>query len=452
MFDLQEIAAITGGRLLSEQAASVRPKRFVHDSRLVETGDLFVALSGEHTDGHAFIVDAFERGASAALVAEPGEAPSGTSNHVVVPDVLCALQAVACAWRTRLSGTFIAITGSNGKTTTRALLAHLLGSLPEAYEAPKNFNTEIGLPLAILAMPETARVGVFELGADRPGDIGKLAEILCPDLGIITSVGPSHLDRFDSVERVAAEKASLAEALPDNGLLLVNADSEPLAQLLDEASSPCRLVRAGLDRGDIVAKVECSVPRIELVVDRPTLRLTAPLLGRHSARNLLLAALAALELGVPRETIAQRATSFIPVDHRLQELDAPFGTILDDTYNANPASTKEALRVLAGFGSASALRAFVFGDMRDLGLISDAEHRHMAEFALGLGIDRIFPVGDLASSACRATAPAVSRFVRRPELARAIVEEARGETVVLVKGSRTLTLEDLVAELRAAAT
>jgi len=452
MFDLQEIATIAGGRLLDEQAAFLRPKRIVHDSRLVETGDLFAALPGERADGHAFVADAFERGACAALVSAADEVSSRTSNQIVVSDVLCALQAIAGAWRTQLPGTFIAITGSNGKTTTRALLAHLLGGLPEAFEAPKNFNTEIGLPLAILAMPETARIGVFELGADRPGDIGKLAEILRPDLGIITSVGPSHLDRFGSVERVAAEKASLAEALPDNALLFVNADSAPLARHLNEEAPPCRLLRAGLERGGIVARVERSVPWIELVVEEPALRLSAPLLGRHNARNLLLAALAALELGISPATIAQRAASFEPVSHRLQRLEAPFGAILDDTYNANPASTEEALRVLAGFGSASARRIFVFGDMRDLGRISDAEHRRIAELALDVGVDRIFPVGDLATSACRAAALAISRFVSRQELGHAIVEDACGETVVLVKGSRTLALDGLVSDLRALST
>ena len=448
MFDLREIASIVGGRLLDEQAADRRPRRAIHDSRLVEPGDLFVALPGGRVDGHTFISEALERGAVGALIAEGANIPDRCAGCIAVPDTLAALQTLATAWARKLPARRVAITGSNGKTTTRALLAQLLGGPPQTYEAPKNYNTELGLPLALLSMPSEAEIGVFELGADRPGDIARLVDILEPHVGVITSAGPSHLDRFGSIEAVAREKWSLAERLPADGLLLMNADCEPLRERFETCPPACRVLRVGFEHGGVRANLRRAMPQVDLLVDEPSMRLSCPVLGRHNATNLLLAATAAAELGVDPRTIEKRAASLSPIAHRLQPVCAPFGTMLDDTYNANPASTEAALRVLAEYGPPSANRLFVFGDMLDLAAISEAEHVRIAALALELGIDCILPAGQLAKRACQAIGGAQFRIEDRHALPNAILDATGGEAVVLVKGSRALKLETLVDELR----
>jgi len=426
------------------------PGRIVHDSREIAEGDLFVALRGRRADGHAHLGDAFARGACGALLSDPSAAPEDAPNLIVVDDTLAALHRLASAWRRRLAGTLVGITGSNGKTTTRALLAHLLRAPNDAnavFSAPKNYNTEVGLPLAVLAMPETTAIGLFELGAERPGDIALLADILVPDVGLITSIGPSHLDGFGSVEAVAQEKWSLIERLPEGALVVLSADAPKLRGLVETSARPCLTV--GLGHGDIRGRILRDVPRLELAVDDPPMIVDCPLIGAHNATNLLLATITAARLGVSPETIRERAGTFEPVPHRLQPIDASVGTILDDTYNANPASTAGALRALARLGDDRTRRTFVFGEMRDLGPDSARYHREALGLALRLGIDAILPVGEQAVDACRERPSPAIRIVERatlPEMIRALHREA-DERIILVKGSRALGLERLVDRL-----
>jgi UDP-N-acetylmuramoyl-tripeptide--D-alanyl-D-alanine ligase len=448
MYSIGEIATIVGGRLLRADEAT--PRRIVHDSRDVLKGDLFVALRGQRVDGHAFLSDAFARGACSALISDPSSVPADARNLIVVVDPLASLQRLAVTWRDALDATFIGITGSNGKTTTRALLAHLLREPDGAdavFNAPKNYNTEIGLPLALLAMPETVSIGLFELGTERPGDIAALAEILVPEIGLITSVGPSHLSDFGAVEAVAREKWSLVEGLPANGYAVLNADSPHLRHLAEEA--PGRCLTVGLEQGEIRGRLEQEVPQLDLLIDDPPMRLDCPLIGRHNAVNLLLAAVTAERLGLPASAIEERAKTFAPVPHRLQRIPAPFGTILDDTYNANPASTAGALHTLAKFGGNQTHRVFVFGEMRDLGPDSDRHHRQVLDLAARLGIDAILPVGERAVAACRERSARATEIVDRDQLSHTIRALCRNstESLVLVKGSRALELERLVAEL-----
>jgi len=448
MYPVGEIARIVGGDLLRGDGAT--PNRIVHDSREVSEGDLFVALRGRRSDGHAFLSDVFDRGACGALISDPSAAPADARNLIAVGDTLGALLRLAAAWREALDATFVGITGSNGKTTTRALLAHLLAGADRThgvFNAPGNYNTEIGLPLALLAMPEAASIGLFELGADRPGDIASLADVLAPRIGLITSIGPSHLDGLGSVAAVAEEKWSLVERLPPDGTAFVNADSPDLLRLMQEADGRCTGV--GIEHGDIQGRIDREAPRLILDVKNPPMRLVSSLIGRHNAVNLLLAAVTANRLGVPASAIEERAGTFAPVPHRLEPIDAPFGTVLDDTYNANPASTSGALRALAQCGGPETHRVFVFGEMRELGPETDRYHREAVDLALDLGVDVVLPVGDLAIDACRARPIDAIRFVDRDDLGGTIrsVCPALRDAIVLIKGSRALELERLVEEL-----
>ena len=443
MFSLGEMAGIVGA---TAPADDDRPGRIVHDSRLIEKGDLFVALRGAKTDGHAFLDEAFRRGACGAIVAE-GTQPSRTARGlVVVMDPLAALQRLASAWRDRLSATIIGITGSNGKTTTRSLLAHLLGAQRSVHQPPENYNTEIGLPLALLAMPATCKIGVFELGTQAPGEIALLASVLRPTIGIVTDVGPSHLAGLESLDAVAEEKWSLIEAIPDSGLAFIHADSPHLSKRAERAH--CQLCSVGLTNGSFRGRVVASVPRLVVQVAEPQLRLETKLVGYHNAGNALLAAACAARLGLPGDVLEEAMRGFEPPAHRLRPLEAPFGTVLDDTYNANPASMEGALRVLSEYGSPKAHRVFVFGDMLDLGEASERLHREIVERALSFGIDQIIPIGERATAACGNRS--ANRLLPADHCAQAAElrkQLSARENVVLVKGSRDLGLEKLVDEL-----
>jgi UDP-N-acetylmuramoyl-tripeptide--D-alanyl-D-alanine ligase len=447
MFSVEKIAQIVGGEILRKE--NTVPKRAIHDSRLVEPGDLFVALPGARSEGHRFLADAFNLGASAAIISDATSLPSNARNLIHVANPTLALQQWASAWRDTLNATLVAITGTNGKTTVKALLRHMLSDHGAAYASPHNYNTEIGLPIALLSMPSEAEIGVFELGAEQPGDIATLARILRPDLGIITSVGPGHLDGFETVDAIASEKWSLVELLPENGTAIINGDDQHLAGRVASATVP--VVSTGLDNGDIRGQVLHTVPNLEVVLEGDDITLRCPLVGAHNARNLLLAAVASHELGVDWTAIADLASSFEPIAHRLNPIQASFGTILDDTYNANPASMRAALEVLASFGDDGVVRVFVFGEMLGLGADSERFHREIAQLALRLPIDAILPVGDAAIASCH---PAMQRpadvqvvVLPRSKIAN-WVNECAVPMVVLVKGSRALALEDLVDELQ----
>lgn len=441
MFSLDELARIAGARVIGDGRA--RPTGFTADSRRVTAGDLFFALPGARSDGHAFLADALDRGACAAVVSEVAGAES-RGPLLVAGDVLGALHAMARAWRDRFSIPLVGVTGSNGKTTTKELVAHLAGEAFRVYVAPQNYNTEIGLPLALLAMPHDAQLGVFELGADRPGDIALLVALLRPSVGIVTSVGQSHLEAFGTTAAVAEEKWNLVRGVAPGGTAFANMES-PELRALAAREGGASLVSVGLAHGDVRGRVAAAVPRLTVELDLPRLRLAAPLVGRHNATNLLLAALCAMRLGVPAEDVERRASSVHVVRHRMEPRRAEFGLVLDDVYNANPTSMSAALRTLAEFGGPATKKVVVFGDMLGLGDGAGALHAETARLALELPVDRIYPVGELSTSAFAVTGDPRVRVLPRAAIASDVRATLAGETdaVVLVKGSRGMRLEEV---------
>mgnify|MGYP001285121899 CR=1 FL=1 len=446
MFSIEEIARIVGGEIVGD--GTLVPTGFAVDSRRVAPGNLFFALPGARVDGHAFLDDALARGACGVVLADRARSPASSSPLLVVDDVRQALHDVARAWRARFSIPIVAITGSNGKTTTKALVAHLAGGTFAVHAAQENYNTDIGLPLALLAMPTGTEIGVFELGADRPGDIEFLVRLLRPSMGIVTSIGQSHLEAFGTTERVANEKWDLVRGLPLDAAAFVNADSPELSALAAAERRPS-LLGAGLARGEVRARILAAVPRLALAIDDPPLRLETDLVGEQNATNLLLAALCAHRLGVPLPTLEERAATFRTVPHRMERRPVQCGVLLDDVYNANPSSMSFALRTLAAFGDASTRRALVFGDMLELGERSAALHDEVAQFALGLPIDLIYPVGECAGAAFGALGDPRVRHVERGRVAADLVGRLEGETnaVILVKGSRGMHLEEVVEDI-----
>ena len=443
MFTPAECARILGGRLLRERKA--RPARVIHDSRLVEPGDLFVALKGARTDGHAFLEEAFTRGASGAIVSCLNAIPNNAYNLIVVDDALTALQRLAAAWREEITGTIVGITGTCGKTTTKALLGHLLAGEHEVFVAPHSYNTAIGIPIALLSMPRGAKFGIFELGASAPGEILPLARLLQPDIAIVTMVGQGHLAGFGSVEAVAREKWSLIAALPEDGIAIVNLDSAPLAQRASAWEG--RIITVGTTEGDIQGRVASAFPGLLLETDR--LRLETRLLGEHNVGNILTAVACALQLGISEATIEDRIRTFTPPPHRLNLVSAPFGWILDDCYNANPLSVRAALKVLSGLNLPVERRMALLGDMLELGPREADYHREVVEEARLQGVDALFAFGPRMSQAFSfwEGAGAAEPEELSALLATLKVEAGRLPTLVLIKGSRGMALERAVSAL-----
>lgn len=453
MLTLEETVEVTRGALLRRSPLDGPLQRAVHDSRQVRPGDLFVALPGKRTDGHLHLAEAYTRGARAALVTRTSDLPQRVTNGIVVEDAVEALYRLAAAWRERLTATFVAITGSCGKTGTRAAAAHLLRGTHAVYSARENYNTEIGVPLALLEMDERAAVGLFELGTERPGEIAPLARLVAPDLAVVTRIGHGHLAGFGSLEAIADEKWQIVAAPATRPRAVINGDDPLLAARAAAWDGP--LVRFGTRHGDLVGSASASSPPLRLTLEQPAAELAFNLIGAHQATVALAAVAVALELGVGIGDVVARAPSCAPQPHRLELRDAPFGAVLDDSYNANPESTQAALEALATLVTPIPGRAWVFGEMFGLGAASARWHRAMLGRALEIGVDPIFPVGDAprraaadattAAQAHLAVVDAQDMTALAESIARRLRESS--PTVLLVKGSRDLGLDRLVAEL-----
>jgi UDP-N-acetylmuramoyl-tripeptide--D-alanyl-D-alanine ligase len=301
-------------------------------------------------------------------------------------------------------------------------------------------------------MSSDAQVGIFELGASAPGEIAPLAALLSPKIAILTMVGHGHLSGFGCVEAIAQEKWELVRALPTGESAIINLDCPELSRLADGWMG--EIISIGLQGGMLHGKIVETCPGLIIEVENPPLRLETNLLGRHNATNILSAVACALKLGLAKETIENRMKTFKPFLHRLNLLSTTFGHLLDDTYNANPDSTRAALLTLASLDLPTEQWGFVFGNMLDLGDDSPRFHREMIDLALCLGIGPIFPVGDFATEAARGAvkdAPAGTFvFSSQEDLADSIRKALKGKrNILLIKGSRDMNLDRLVTELSA---
>jgi len=452
MFPLGDVVRVVQGRLLrpSTDHVALVPTGVAHDSRTLQPGALFVALPGTRTDGHLHLDQAFARGACGAIVARTDRLPPDARNLVLVAEPLAALHRLAVAWRDTLTATFVAVTGSCGKTTTKDLTAHLLRGSRPTYAAPANFNTEIGVPLAILGMPRHAKVGLFELGASRPGDIAPLARLVRPDIVVLTRIGRSHLATFGGLAAVEEEKWNAVTAGPPPRLLVLGADDPRLRRRARRWRGP--LVTYGLDHGTVRGQLLAPPPPLRLSIRRPAVEIECPLAGRHQATSVLAAVAVASHLELPLSTVSARLRSYVAPPHRLRPLRAPFGWVLDDSYNAAPESYRAALGALAEYNAPAACRALVFGDMLELGERSSRWHLAVLSLAVKLGVAPIFPVGDRALRAAGSLPEARDRIVLAApgEALERVVRQrltAAAPAIVLVKGSRALGLDRLAARL-----
>lgn len=462
-FGADDLVAWTGGRLVRRSTRSIRGAAV--DSRLVRPGNLFVALPGERTDGHRFVGQAVAAGATAILVtSEP--APSelvalGDVTVVAVGDGVAGLGAIAARWRDRFDPLVVGVTGSIAKTSAKEAIATVLATRFVTLRSPGNRNNEIGLPLALLDLGPEHEAAVLEMGMYVGGEIADLAAMARPRIGVVTAVQGVHLSRIGTIEAVERAKGELVEALPADGTAVLNADDPRVVRMRTRTAA--RVLTYGFDpaadvRADTVRSAGTAGMRFGLVpggaadVHGP-IEVTTPALGRLSVHNALAAAAVGLAAGLTGDEIVAGIGRGWAAPHRATLIEAAGTTIVDDSYNASPASMVAALELLAGLPGR---RVAILGEMLELGDAAAEGHTAVGRAAAERDIDLLFVVGSAASSIAEGAAVAglpADRIVRaadRPAALTAYLERRADGDVVLVKASRGAALDRLVDDLVAA--
>jgi len=454
-----EIVSSTGG-VLMYGSNDTRVKGVSIDSRTVAFGDLFIPLKGI-TDGHAYIADAIRAGAAGFLIergtiAAGMKPPAGALFAVEVADTLRAFQEIAKYYRTKLRATVVGITGSTGKTTTKDMLACLLATSMKAVSTAKNYNNEIGVPLTILEADSETSVLVIEMAMRGPGQIEELAGIAMPHIGVVTNIGEAHIELLGSQEEIARAKAELIEAIPPEGVTILNADCVWSTSISER--TPARMVTYGIAGGDVRASGidvdQLGRAVFRLTIDDPSgylVRLAVP--GRHNVYNALAAIAAGLELGLRIDDMRLALAECKPSSMRMEVISVePDVLILNDAYNANPVSMLAALSTLMDV-EAKGRRIAVLGDMLELGHISADAHRQIGEAVATLGADILVAVGtesqQMAEAAVRSGMghKAVIACANADTAAQVLGQLVMERDVVLVKASRGMGLEKVVESL-----
>lgn len=440
------LAALAHGRLVADGAVPTVTS-ITSDNRYAKAGAAFVALRGETHDGHAFAADAIARGAAVAIVEH--EQPSVPA-QIVVADTRQALRDLGAALRGQFDRCrVVGVAGSNGKTSTKHLIAAALGSTLRGTASPKSFNNDIGVPLTIFDADPSQDFCVLELGTNHHGEIRTLAHIARPDVCVITNCTAEHLEGLTDLDGVRSENASVTEGMTDAGTLIVLGD-DPLL-LAAVAGYRGRLVRFGFDVGnDLVARdVRVEEAGTRFTLDGREIRL--PMIGRHNALNALAAIAVARAFGVPDDDAIRGLSASSKPEMRMDRRASPGGVVvLDDAYNANPASMRGAIETLLALTpSADGRRIAVLGEMREMGEHSERLHRELGALVAshGAAIDRLICVGPMSRWTAEAAGGDVERFDTSADAAERVSLLARPGDVVLVKGSRGVRMERVVERL-----
>ncbi len=414
------------------------------DSRTCRRQQLFVALEGPHHDGHDHLGEAVERGAAAALVSRPVES---SLPMIRVADTLQALGRLAGVWRDRFDLPVIGVTGSNGKTTVKEMLASILRGGSPVLATRGNLNNEIGLPLTLMELNADHRLAVIEMGANHPGEIARLARLARPHVGVITQCAPAHLEGFGSIEGVAQAKGELLVNLDADGTAVINAD-DAFAPLWRRLAGSRRCLTFAMDNcADVRARwrPEARGSRIEMTTPVGGIEVRLGLPGRHNVANAAAATATAIAAGATREAIISGLEAMGPVPGRLElkSIDDDI-CIIDDTYNANPASLEAGLEVLAGFPGRHWL---VLGDMAELGDEAPDYHRQVAALVRDYHVDRLLTIGELSRLTTISFGEGAHHHASIDALVASLGESLEPHTTVLVKGSRSMGMERVVAAL-----
>lgn len=435
------------------------------DSRETKPNDLFVCLPGQKTDGHLYLPQAYKSGASASLISSLDKLKryklDDFHNLILVAHTTQALHRLASDYRKEFDIPIVGITGSSGKTTTKELLWHMLKQSFNCYRSAGNYNTEYGLPCTLLNMPRNKEIGIFELAMQKKGEIRELCKILKPTCGAITNIGDAHLGFFRNREELSFAKWELVEELPPDGKVILNMDSK----FLRERTAHVKKI-IGFSVSKDIKSAQFKPSRIDdhrveglsfqVVTPKEKIHVNTRLLGKFNVCNILAAISLALELGARPEEVKRGASNFTPVPHRMEKRNwSTQGVILDDTYNANPYSTKKALETLDRLEVNDYRKAFVFGDMMELGDRSANAHLEIGQFISNLDIDFVFTLGKRARETGEYLLDQGDRWQKnvvitqdKDELERKIKDKLGAtKNIILIKGSREMKLDKLVDRL-----
>jgi UDP-N-acetylmuramoyl-tripeptide--D-alanyl-D-alanine ligase len=446
MMSLREASAAIGARVLGDDARFLSVST---DSRTLARGALFVALRGERFDGHKFLSAAQERGAAAALVDETSRptAESARLPLLVAGDTRVSLGRLAAKWRDRFDIPLIAVTGSNGKTTVKEMIAAILCAhfgAAQVLATEGNLNNDIGLPMTLLRLRESHRAAVIEVGMNHPGETASLAAIASPTVALINNAQREHQEFMKDVAAVAREHAAVFGALRAGGTAVINADDE-FAGYWRGLLAGRRTLDFGIDRPAQVSGRRTSVSRIELHASEGNASIEFHADGRHNVLNACAAAASALAAGASLDAVAKGLAAFRPVGGRMQRLSARSGaSLIDDSYNANPDSVRAAIDVLA---AESGTKFLLLGDMGEVGERGAEFHEEIGRYARERGIDRLYATGDLCRAAVVAFGTGARHFVNVDDLIAAAAKEVVSNTAALVKGSRFMRMERVVRAL-----
>jgi UDP-N-acetylmuramoyl-tripeptide--D-alanyl-D-alanine ligase len=447
---ISQIAGLSGAKLEAGDG-NVSVSKVSTDSRTAKRGELFVALRGENFDGHEFVAAAAKANAAGAIVdlAWKGKAPKNFA-LLRAEDTLVAYQNLAANYRKSLPLKVLAITGSNGKTSTKDFVAAVLGRRFRVTKTEGNFNNHVGLPRTILEATSQDEVGVWEIGMNHPGEIAALAKIAAPDAAIITNIGVAHIEFMGSREAIALEKGALAETVGASGTVILNAD-DPFTEKI-AARTHARVILAGTTGGAVcVGEITQSADGSEFTILEGAHRCRAqlPVPGMHMIQNALLAVAAGRAFGLSLEECAAGLANAPLTKARLQIKEIHGVQFIDDSYNANPDSMKAALRTLVEL-DADGKRIAVLGEMGELGSESEQGHREVGEVAATLGIDHLIAIGEMGEIIAQAAQKAgleKSIAVRSTSEAADLLGEIAGPgDLVLIKGSRTARTEQVIEE------
>jgi UDP-N-acetylmuramoyl-tripeptide--D-alanyl-D-alanine ligase len=446
---LAELARVAGGVLHGADAPFAA---VTTDSRTLEPGSLFVALRGERFDGHQFVPDLAPRGAAGALVERH---VAVALPQVVVGDALAGLTAFASAWRGACAPRVVGVTGSNGKTTVKEMIGSILAGEGPTLVTRGNLNNHIGVPLTLCRLEPAHRYAVIEMGANHRREIAHLAAIARPDVGLVINAGPAHLEGFGGIEGVAQGKGEMFEALGAEGTAVINADDRFASYWHGLARRAGRVLTFGVrERADFGARnvtsrvaAEGFSSEFDLVTPHGERRVTLALAGEHNVLNALAAAAAACAAGAGLDSVATGLGRMRAVTGRLEVKSLSGGArLIDDSYNANPASVRAGLRALSALEGEHWL---VLGEMRELGEESPRLHAEIGEFARGCGVARLLAVGDEAHHAVETFGAGATWFKDVEDLIRVLAVELTPGVTVLVKGSRSNRLERVAEALGA---
>lgn len=475
MFTLEEILKATGGRVLDGEKGIIF-SGVSTDSRTIKEGEIFIALKGQKFDGHDFLGDAISKGATAIIV----ERETGFTVHgsrftvVIVPETLRALQDIAHSVRLKYDIPVIGVTGSNGKSTTKEMISSILSKKWKVLKSEGNINNHIGVPLTILKLMPEHKAVVLEMAMRAKGEIKRLSEIAIPTIGVITNIGPAHLETLGSLERIAEAKAEIIEGLGKEGTAIINND-DPFLKKLDLSRFKGWMVSFGLDEDadlhavkiklkgrsstfSVVVKtniIDYLMPSVGLPSTAPIIGrkkeiriegINLPVPGRYNIYNALAAASAAITLGFDPAAVKEGLEGFKPLPMRAELIEIKGRKVINDAYNANPDSMEAALQTLRGISNNGKSIA-VLGDMLELGDYKEEAHRELGSKIASMGINEFIAVGDLmkyAASSARKNGMAEERvhICGSPEEAKDILKgiSSNGD-IILLKGSRAMGME-----------